>query len=246
MKKSTSSFFVQIFQWGMTALLLLLLIIAIFRPDLAEQAIRWVGDLSVRLGHWNFPIVLATSLIESFPVIGILVPGQQLMLVVGWFYGQSNFPLAMLWACIGAILWNWISYMLGARYGLEFLKNYGDTFALGKTEQKILSKQIQKNGAVFIILWKFHSFTRAFVPFLAGAFSMKNEKFWLFNIMGSIIWSFTILVLWVFFTTHIDIVLDWISWFFIGVVLLLVWYIAMFKRKEFLEYLKEKQKDLQE
>lgn len=230
----------------MTALLLLLLGIAIFRPDLAEQAIRWMGELSARLGHWNLIIVFATSLIESFPVIGILVPGQQLMLVVGWFYGQSNFSLALFGASIGAILWNWFGFVLGVKYGCIFLKNYGDVFALGKTEQKILAKQMQQNGAAFIIFWKFHNFTRAFVPFLAGAFSMKNEKFWMYNIIGSIIWACTILILWVFFTTYIDVVLDWISWFFFGIILVLIWYIAMFKRKEFLEYLKEKQKELQE
>lgn len=67
----------------MSLLLLALLGVTIFRPDLAERAIRAAGELSVRLGHWNFLIISVTSFVESFPVIGILVPGQQLMLVVG-------------------------------------------------------------------------------------------------------------------------------------------------------------------
>jgi len=131
------------------------------------------------------------------------------------------------------------------RYGVKFLNTYGDLFALGKTEQKILAKRMQKNGASFIILGKFHNFTRAFVPFLAGAFSMKSQNFWKYNIAGSILWSFTILVLGVFFTTYINIVLDWISWFFLAILLLVIGYIALYKRKEFKEYLHEKQKELQ-
>lgn len=139
-----------------------------------------------------------------------------------------------------------MGYRIGVKYGLEFLKNYGDAFALGKTEQKILSKRIRENGAVFIVFGKFHNFTRAFVPFLAGTFSMKNNKFWLYNIVGSIIWSFTILTLGVFFTRYITIVLDWISWFFLAVAVIAMGYVALFKRKEFMEYLREKQKELQE
>ncbi len=230
----------------MSLFFIFLLGIVIFRPDLAERAIRAAGVLSQQLGHWNFLIILVTSFVESFPVIGILVPGQQIMLVVGWFYGQSSFLLAVLWACIGAILWNWVGYWLGVKYGLRFLDTYGDVFALGKTEQKILSKRIRENGAVFIIFGKFHNFTRAFVPFLAGSFSMKNNSFWLYNIIGSIFWSFSILVLGVFFTTYIDIVLNWISWFFLAVFIGIIGYIALYKRKEFMEYLHDKQKELQE
>lgn len=126
------------------------------------------------------------------------------------------------------------------------MDTYGDVFALGKTEQKILSKRIRENGAVFIIFGKFHNFTRAFVPFLAGSFSMKNNSFWLYNIIGSIFWSFSILVLGVFFTTYIDIVLNWISWFFLAVFIGIIGYIALYKRKEFMEYLHDKQKELQE
>lgn len=67
----------------MSLFFIFLLGIVIFRPDLAERAIRAAGVLSQQLGHWNFLIILVTSFVESFPVIGILVPGQQIMLVVG-------------------------------------------------------------------------------------------------------------------------------------------------------------------
>lgn len=245
MKKSTSSFWIQTLQGIITVFFLALLAITVFRPDLAQQAIRAVGALSERLGHWNFLIVLGTSFIESFPVLGVLIPGQQIMLVAGGFYGQSSFAFAVIGACIGAILGNWVGYLLGVRYGRVFLDTYGDVFALGRTEQKILAKKIDQNGAAFIIFGKFHNFTRAFIPFLSGAFAMKHSSFWLYNIIGSIIWSFAILSLGVFFTTYIDIVLDWVSWFFLGVLVLVMGYVAIFKRREFMEYLHEKEKELQ-
>jgi len=245
MKKSASSFWIQTLQGIITVFFLALLGITVFRPDLAQRVIRAAGELSSHLGHWNFLIVMGTSFIESFPVLGVLVPGQQIMLVAGGFYGQSHFWLAAIAACIGAIFGNWVGYILGVRYGLVFLETYGDVFALGKTEQKILAKRIDQNGAAFIILGKFHNFTRAFVPFLSGAFSMKHGQFWTYNIVGSVIWSFSILALGVFFTTYINIVLDWISWFFLGLLILVIAYVATFKRKEFMEYVREKEKELQ-
>ncbi len=75
---------------------------------------------------------------------------------------------------------------------------------------------------------------------------MKSHNFWKYNIIGSILWSVTIMVLGVFFTTYINIVLDWISWFFLAILFLVIGYIAVYKRKEFKEYLREKQKELQE
>lgn len=101
------------------------------------------------------------------------------------------------------------------RHGESFLASYGELFALGKTERRILSKRIEKNGASFIIFGKFHNFTRAFVPFLAGVSQMHSSRFWKYNIIGSVIWSMTMLVLGVFFTRYIETVLDWISWIFL-------------------------------
>lgn len=71
---------------------------------------------------------------------------------------------------LGAGFGNWMGYALGVYAGETFLHRYGEVFALGKTEQKILRKKIEQNGPIFIILGKFHNFTRAFVPFLAGTF----------------------------------------------------------------------------
>lgn len=56
--------------------------IAIFKPSLIEQFIGWMEKQIHVLGNWNYLIAFASSIIESFPVIGVLVPGQQVMLLV--------------------------------------------------------------------------------------------------------------------------------------------------------------------
>ena len=63
---------------------------------------------------------------------------------------------------------------MGRKWGKHFLSRYGATFSLGKAERDILEPKIQKNGALFIILGKFHNFTRSFVPLLAGSLKMTG------------------------------------------------------------------------
>ncbi len=65
------------------------------------------------------------------------------------------------------MLGNYLGYWIGKWYGTELIEKYGDWFGVGKTEAAILHKQIEKNGFWYIVLGKFHNFTRAFVPFIA-------------------------------------------------------------------------------
>ncbi len=81
------------------------------------------------------------------------------------------------------MLGNFIGFWIGKWYGHEIIEKYGDYIGLGKTEQKILEKQIAKNGFWYIVLGKFHNFTRAFIPFIAGASQMDSKKFWIYNMI---------------------------------------------------------------
>ncbi len=97
------------------------------------------------------------------------------------------------------MLGNYLGYWIGKWYGIEIIEKYGDYFGLGRTETKILHKQLEKNGFWYIVLGKFHNFTRAFIPFIAGSSGMSEKKFWIYNMIGSIIWAFSINLLGIFF-----------------------------------------------
>lgn len=118
-----------------------------------------------------------------------------MLLVVGGFYGKEHLLVAIISAAVGASLGNWLGYVIGVHYGQYYLDRYGAIFSLGTTEQKLLKPKIEKNGAWFIIVGKFHNFTRAFIPFLAGTFKMTGKNFWKYNIIGSTLWSVTMITL---------------------------------------------------
>jgi membrane protein DedA with SNARE-associated domain len=244
-----SRFLLQILNFIFGSILVALTAIAIFKPALIEQFIGWMEKQIHVLGSWNYLIAFASSIIESFPVVGVLVPGQQVMLLVGGFFGklgQIQLGYMIVFAIIGALIGNAIGYFLGKWYGHEFLERYGDWFGLGRTELKYLKKQIEKNGAWFIILGKFHNFTRAFIPFIAGSMGMHTGKFWIYNIIGSVLWAGTIITLGVAFVTYYKTILSYFSYILMGIMICSIMYIYFFKREAFMIYIKEKEKEIED
>ncbi len=223
--------------------------IAIFKPSWIELFIGWMEKQIHGLGNWNYLIAFTSSIVESFPVIGVLVPGQQIMLLVGGFFGKLGglqLSYMIIFAIIGALIGNAIGYFLGKWYGHDFLERYGDWFGLGRTELKYLRKQIEKNGAWFIIFGKFHNFTRAFIPFIAGSMGMHTGKFWLYNIIGSVLWAGTIITLGVAFVTYYKVILAYFSYILMGLMFSVILYIFFFKKEAFVTYIKEKEKEIED
>ncbi|MBX9809365.1 DedA family protein [Candidatus Gracilibacteria bacterium] len=230
----------------LTMLSLVLFVISFARPDLIKSAIGWIGELITTLGNWNYLIAFASACIESLPIIGTAVPGMNIMILVGGFWGKMHIILTILCASLGAMLGNYLGYWIGKWYGHEIIEKYGDYIGLGRTEQKILSKQIEKNGFWYITLGKFHNFTRAFVPFIAGASGMKEQKFWIYNTIGSIIWAISINLLGIFFIDRYEMILDNLGKITLVILGLVFAYFYFFKRDSLKTYMRDKQMEIED
>jgi membrane protein DedA with SNARE-associated domain len=222
-----------------------LLFVVLFKKEWVAQFLAFIEALVLSLGNWNYLVAFVFSVIESFPVIGVLIPGQQVMILVGGFFGKEHLPEMIAVCAAGAIIGNFVGYALGKRYGKSFFREYGDTFGLGRTELKYLEKQVAKNGPLFIIVGKFHNMTRAFVPFIAGSGGMHPKRFWPYNVLGSILWAATIIVLSVAFVKYYRTILDYIGYAFLAFILLFMAYVWFFRRESFLKYLEEKRIEIE-
>lgn len=229
------------------SLTVILSLISIFKKEWIEMFIEWMKVIINWLWFWNFIIAWLSSLIEAFPVLWVVVPGQNILLIVWWFFwniSNLNLFLVIIVASIWAIIWNYIWYILWKTYGDSFFKKYWNWFWIWLTEVKYIKKWITKWWAWWIIFWKFHPMTRAFLPFIAGSMWMQNTKFMIYNIIWSIIRSTTIILLWVIFVEYYKIILEYI-WTIMLVVLVGVWlYVYKYKRKEFMTYVQEKNQEL--
>lgn len=59
-----------------------LLFVVLFKREWLEQFLAFMETLVHSLGSWNFLLAFVFSIVESFPVIGVLVPGMQVILIV--------------------------------------------------------------------------------------------------------------------------------------------------------------------
>ncbi len=231
------------------AISFILALLALFRPDLIKDAINWLKIVINWLWSWNYLIVFLMWLIESFPLIWVIVPGQNILLIVGWFfaeYSRQNLYYVIFLASIWAIISNYIWFVLWKIYWDSFFEKYWIWMWIWKTEVKYLKKGVKKWGPIWIILWKFHNFTRAFVPFIAWSMWMSNKVFWISNIIGSILRATVIVSLWVLFAAYYKTIIDYFGYIMIWLLVLVSIYIYLFKKKEFLKYMEEKNAELEE
>lgn len=240
---------IHILNISLIALSLILAIISIFKKEWILAFIEWMKVTIESMGLWNYLIAWVSSFIEAFPVLWVVVPGQNILLIVWGFFWElstDNLKYVILVAIIWAILWNLVWYLLGKYSWDTFFRKYGMWFGIWLTEVKYLKKWIHKWWALGIIFWKFHPMTRAFLPFIAGSMWMNSLKFMIYNVVGSIIRACTIVILWVQFAEHYEIIVEYM-WTIMMVILALVWiYIYKFKRKEFKKYMEEKNQEMEE
>lgn len=247
MKKILNFLFklINIFFIGLT---IFLIFVAIFKKEWFEAFIEWMKIFIEWLWFWNYVIVFLSSFIEAFPVIWVVLPWQNILMIVWWFFwkiSQTNLIYVWILASLWAIFWNYIWYLLWKKYGDSFFEKYWNWFGIGLTEVKYLKKSIDKWWAFWIIFWKFHPITRAFLPFIAWSMGMKSKSFMIYNIIGSIIWATTMVVLGMIFVEYYKIILEYIGYITTFIIILIWIYIYKFKKEEFMKYLQEKNEEME-
>ncbi|MBP6921610.1 DedA family protein [Candidatus Gracilibacteria bacterium] len=197
-------------------------LLSLFRPDIMRGVIDWMGIQIKSWGDWNYLILFLVAMAESFPFVGAVVPGMNLMILVGGFFVARQwdiFPLAALLAMVGACLGNALGYFMG-RYGNpDTLKKYGAFFGAGPKELAWLEKQMNKNGFWFIVGGKFHNLLRSFIPYIAGSHKMSGTRFWVANIFGSSLWAVSILLIGVFAVENYEVILQYLNYIIIALVI---------------------------
>ena len=75
---------------------------------------------------------------------------------------------------------------------------------------------------------------------------MQTGKFWMYNIIGSVLWAGTIITLGVAFVTYYKTILSYFSYILMGIMIISIVYVYFFKREAFLLYIKEKEKEMED
>ena len=67
----------------LVTLMVVIGLLSLFRPDLMRMGIDWMGVQIKSWGEWNYIILFTVAMAESFPFVGAVVPGMNIMILVG-------------------------------------------------------------------------------------------------------------------------------------------------------------------
>ncbi|HEX4731739.1 MAG TPA: bifunctional DedA family/phosphatase PAP2 family protein [Solirubrobacterales bacterium] len=158
------------------------------------------------LGAWTYALVGFFAFAETGAFIGLVAPGETVMLLGGAIAGQGAINLyvtiALAWtmACAGDVT----SFFLGRRLGREFLLKHGPRFGFSHERLHQVEDFFSRHGGKTIFLGRFVGFVRAFAPFIAGSSGMRFRQFFPYSVLGCGIWVSATVVIGYVFSRSID------------------------------------------
>jgi membrane protein DedA with SNARE-associated domain len=139
------------------------------------------------VGPWVYFVVFIAAASESALFVGLVVPGETLLLVAGVLAsrGQGSLVPYMIAAVTGAVAGDSIGYELGRHFGPRLRRS-----ALGRRvgEQRWdrAEHYLQTKGGRAIFFGRWVAVVRAIVPALAGQARMPYRRFLLWNVAGAV------------------------------------------------------------
>lgn len=149
-------------------------------------------------------VILFIIFAETGLFAGFFLPGDSLLFLAG-IYSEllmqqlptgsevGNVLLLATLVSVAGILGNMVGYWFGVKGG-TYLYNKEDTFWF-KEKYLLQSRDFfDKYGGKAIIFARFLPIFRTFAPIVAGIAAMDKKKFMFFNILSSILWSFSMIL----------------------------------------------------
>ena len=202
---------------------------------MTNHILQYLLDLVVRLGDWSYLIIFAAAGLECAAFLGLLVPGESLVLASGFFAhsGILEVDAVMAAAALGAIAGDNIGYQLGARLGREWLLRHGSRFGLREKRVAQAEAFFRRQGPKAVFFGRFIGFARALVPFVAGASKMPYRKFIPYDALGAVLWTIGFVTLGYVLGASWQVAEKWISrsGIVVGVVLLLTVAVLWIRRR---------------
>lgn len=163
--------------------------------QIISEFVNFILHLDVHLntiiqnfGIWTYLILFLIIFMETGFVITPFLPGDSLIFAAGSFAGLGSLNLFALFITlsVAAILGDTINYWIGHFIGPRAFS--GNVRFLKKEYLDRTHEFYERHGGKTIILARFIPIIRTFAPFVAGIGAMDYPRFFLFNVIGGLLW----------------------------------------------------------
>ncbi len=148
--------------------------------------------LAVDYGAWVYGVLFLIIFCETGLVIFPFLPGDSLLFVSGTLTGAGLLDYTTLCAVllVAAILGDAVNFAIGRRVGVAA---FNGVVPFVKLEHLEKTQQFyDRHGGKTIIIARFLPIVRTFAPFVAGIGKMEYRRFLKFNVIGALLWVFSL------------------------------------------------------
>lgn len=167
--------------------------------------------------EWVYVVLFAVIFCETGLVVMPFLPGDSLLFAIGALCASNGSQLSITvmipLLIIAAISGDAVNYWIGAKIGPRVFFSESSRW-LNRAHLDRAQAFYEKYGAKTIIIARFVPIVRTFAPFVAGIGRMHFGRFWLYNVVGGVVWVSLFLVAGYWFGN-----LEWVKKNFIFVTL---------------------------
>ncbi|HET8863779.1 MAG TPA: bifunctional DedA family/phosphatase PAP2 family protein [Solirubrobacterales bacterium] len=167
---------------------------------------RVLEDVSNALGEWTYLLAGVFAFIETGAFVGLVVPGETVLVVCGAVAGQGAIDVYILIGIAWFAAWagDTTSFVIGRRLGRDFILRHGSRLGLTRERFEQVEEHFSRHGGKTVFLGRFIGFVRALAPFIAGSSGMRYRVFLPYSILGTGILNTAMILLGYAFSRSID------------------------------------------
>jgi undecaprenyl-diphosphatase len=159
-------------------------------PDLPDVK-KLIAGIAAGLGQWTYALVGTMAFLETGAFVGLLAPGETVVIVGGVIAGQGEISLVpligLVWAC--SVLGDTTSFFIGRRLGRDFMLRHGPKIRIDEKRLEQVESYFERHGGKTILVGRFIGLVRAMSPFVAGSSGLPYSRFIPFSVIGCALWS---------------------------------------------------------
>jgi membrane-associated protein len=156
-------------------------------------------------GGWLYVILFAVIFCETGLVVTPILPGDSLLFAIGTLCARPEMPQKLQFVIplliVAAILGDAVNYSIGYRVGPAVFKSERSRW-LNKKHLLKTQAFYERYGGKTIIIARFVPIVRTFAPFVAGIGKMGYRRFFVYNVVGAVVWVISLTTVGYAFANH--------------------------------------------
>ena len=141
-------------------------------------------------------MLVAVVFAETGLMIGFFLPGDSLLVTAGIFASTGHLDVLslLLWVTVAAVAGDQLGYYIGYSTGPRIFRR--EDSLLFKRQHLLRARDFyERHGGKTIILARFIPVIRTFAPVVAGVGQMEYRRFVTFNVVGGVLWVWSMVIL---------------------------------------------------